>query len=220
MMNRKRENKETRNGKRRNRFYAACLLSVMMLLGGCGADEDIILIGGGESGPAQRIPEESGFAAGSPAEQEETPESGDTIIRVYVCGAVLNPGVVSVPAGSRAEEALQAAGGFREDAGREAVNLADWLTDGQMLYFPTAEEAEEAAREPSAGQDAGTGLVNINTAGPAELCTLPGIGESRAADIIAYREKNGGFRSCEEIMQVPGIKAGAYEKICDKITVK
>ena len=132
-------------------------------------------------------------------------------IRVYVCGAVANPGVVEVAQGSRAEDALLAAGGFAEDAGREAVNLADWITDGQMLYFPTKEEARQA------GTKTAQGLVNINTADAAQLCTLPGIGESRAADIIAYRERNGGFDSCEDIMKVPGIKTSVYEKIRDKI---
>lgn len=192
------------------------MLSCSMLFGGCGGKEDIYLIGKGEETAAGQ---ENGFSEGSSAEPEEAPEREEMYIRVYVCGAVINPGVVSVPPGSRAEEALLAAGGFREDAGREAVNLADWLTDGQMLYFPTEEEAEVSG-EPAGGRDTGSGLVNINTADLAELCTLPGIGESRAEDIIAYREKNGGFQSCEDIMQVPGIKTGAYEKIRDKITVK
>ena len=62
--------------------------------------------------------------------------------------------------------------------------------------------------------------MNINTADKAALCTLPGIGGSRAGDIIAYREANGRFESCEDIMKVPGIKNAAYEKIRDKITVK
>lgn len=136
-------------------------------------------------------------------------------IRVYVCGAVLNPGVVEIPQGSRVEDALQAAGGFGADAGREAVNLADWVSDGQKLYFPTADEAESATEAEET-----RGLVNINTADVATLCTLPGIGESRAQDIISYREANGSFASCEDIMKVSGIKTAAYEKIRDKITVK
>lgn len=61
--------------------------------------------------------------------------------------------------------------------------------------------------------------VNINTAGPEELKTLPGIGEARAADIIAYREAKGGFSSIEEIMQVSGIKDAMFQKIRDKIKV-
>ncbi len=144
--------------------------------------------------------------------QTETP----LMIQVYVCGAVKEPGVVSVPPGSRVEAALIAAGGFAEDAAEGRVNLADWVTDGQMLYFPTG---EEAAQMRTAESDAGTGLVNLNTADMSKLCTLPGIGEGRAADIIAYREKNGGFSTCEEIMNVPGIKEAVYEKIRDRIAV-
>ena len=117
----------------------------------------------------------------------------------------------------RVEEALEAAGGFGAEAGREAVNLADWVSDGQKLYFPKEGEAVE---EPQAQADSASGLVNINTADVAALCTLPGIGESRARDIISYREANGGFQACEDIMKVSGIKTAAYEKIKDKITVK
>ena len=69
-----------------------------------------------------------------------------------------------------------------------------------------------------AGGQAASGRVNINTADAAQLCTLPGIGESRAADIIAYREAHGGFASCEDIMNVSGIKESVYNKISDKIT--
>ncbi len=168
------------------------------LLWGCGYDgrEETVLIGAGEICVPESAETEGAegslWPLGDPPQEER--------IRVYVCGAVANPGVVEVAQGSRAE-----------DAGREAVNLADWITDGQMLYFPTKEEARQA------GTKTAQGLVNINTADAAQLCTLPGIGESRAADIIAYRERNGGFDSCEDIMKVPGIKTNVYEKIRDKI---
>lgn len=64
------------------------------------------------------------------------------------------------------------------------------------------------------------GLVNINTASAEELCALPGIGASRAADIVRYREQNGAFQTKEDIMKVSGIKQNAYDKLCDKITVQ
>ncbi len=69
--------------------------------------------------------------------------------------------------------------------------------------------AEEAERK--------AGLVNINTADIAELTTLDGIGEKRAADIIAYRDAHGAFNTPEDIMQVTGIKQSSYDKIKDKI---
>lgn len=152
----------------------------------------------------------------------------EEFIRVYVCGAVVKPGVVMIPAGSRVEKALEAAGGFAENANCTYVNLAAWVTDGQMLYFPTVEEAEEGGNQAFWEQNQGSGesdygevsLVNINKADVEQLSTLPGIGERRAAEIIAYREANGLFETCEDIMCVPGIKSGLFEKIRNQITVK
>ena len=194
---------------------AVCLaMACMLLCCGCKDKGEMILIGSSEN--QESFSEEDPPSGVEPAETE----GPETLIRVYVCGAVANPGVVEIPQGSRVEDALAAAGGFGADAGREAVNLADWVSDGQKLYFPTEEEAQGAGL-PETGTDAGSlGLVNINTADVAALCTLSGIGESRAQDIIAYREANGGFASCEDIMNVPGIKTAVYEKIKDKITVK
>nr|WP_300815253.1 helix-hairpin-helix domain-containing protein [uncultured Acetatifactor sp.] len=204
-----------------------CLITACALLCcGCGDKGTAILIGETKESAdvpaegeqeASRASGQAGTAAQSAASGETASEARDTMIRVYVCGAVANPGVVEIPQGSRVEDALEAAGGFGAEAGREAVNLADWVSDGQKLYFPKEGEAVE---EPQAQADSASGLVNINTADVAALCTLPGIGESRARDIISYREANGGFGACEDIMKVSGIKTAAYEKIKDKITVK
>lgn len=204
-----------------------CLITACALLCcGCGDKGTAILIGEmkesadvpaeGEQ-EASRASGQAGTAAQSAASGENASEAQDTTIRVYVCGAVANPGVVEIPQGSRVEDALKAAGGFGAEAGLEAVNLADWVSDGQKLYFPKEGEALE---EIAAEAESAPGLVNINTADVAALCTLPGIGESRAQDIISYREANGGFGACEDIMKVSGIKTAAYEKIKDKITVK
>lgn len=136
------------------------------------------------------------------------------MIAVYVCGAVISPGVVELPEESRAADALQAAGGFAEDAETSYVNLAAKVTDGERLYFPSV--TEELCLT---AQEKGSELVNINTAGVDVLCTLSGIGEARARDIVAYREENGPFKAKEDIMKVPGIKENAYKKICDNITI-
>lgn len=140
-----------------------------------------------------------------------------TTIMVHVCGAVKNPAVVELPADSRAEDALAAAGGLREDAHPDYVNLAAKLQDEQQLFFPTKEEAEVLLKEQSATI---AGLININTAGEEQLSTLPGIGASRARDIIAYREANGAFQCKEDIMKVSGIKQSMYEKLCEQITIE
>lgn len=154
-------------------------------------------------------------------------------IYVHVCGAVVSPGVVELPEGSRVEAALLAAGGFDEAAAKDYVNLASKIEDGQQLYFPTMEEAEALLGEngslfsgmgagisTSQGAAQGTDKVNINTADVSLLCTLPGIGEARALDIIAYREAHGAFQRIEDIMQVSGIKQNAFDKISDKIMVQ
>lgn len=139
------------------------------------------------------------------------------LLCVYVCGAVAKPGVVLLPEGSRYADALTKAGGFKEEAAEEAVNLAKQITDGEQIYFPTKEELENAG-ESFGKEDAGR--INLNTAGTELLCTLPGIGEAKAKAIISYREKQGGFSKPEDIMQVPGIKESAYSQMKDLITVE
>lgn len=156
----------------------------------------------------------AGALTGNPA-GEISGNASAPVIYVHVCGAVRTPGVVELPEGSRGQEALDAAGGFAEDAAREAVNLAEVLADGMQLYFPTQEEyAGSEVRAESGGK------VNINTADAALLCTLPGIGEAKAGAIVSYRNANGPFKSTEDIMLVPGIKDSAYSKIKDLITAR
>lgn len=163
--------------------------------------------------------------------EPETEKQSLEPVCVHVCGAVISPGVVEVAVDSRVEDALLAAGGFREDAAIDYVNLAAKVEDGQKVYFPTREEVEALATENGSlvtleaesnlkqSVQEQNGKVNINTAGVELLCTLPGIGEARAQAIIDYREANGAFQNVEGIMQVPGIKQNAYEKLRDKITV-
>lgn len=127
--------------------------------------------------------------------------------------------------GSRVYEAVEAAGGFAADADQNYVNQAQTLKDGVKLVIPTMEEAAQAReREPlieaAQGEDGvQDGRININTATAAQLCDIPGVGATRAAAIIAYRESHGGFHKPEDIMKVDGIKEGMYEKIKDSISV-
>lgn len=204
---------------RKNKMMAAvCSLVIAMNCSACsGAEQEVLLIGQQDALPTGKQSAEKSGAVQSP-EGVPIPDFEDTVqeICVYVCGAVESPGVVFLPEGSRMADALKAAGGFTEDAAEEAVNLAAKVSDGEKLYFPTCEEyLVQAEREEASA----AGLVNINTADIAQLCTLPGIGESRAADIIAYRESHGGFAACEDIMQVTGIKESVYNRISSKITV-
>ena len=172
---------------------------------------------GSESGTLEDVVSSGTDAANGTGETGDIAETEEMRILVHVCGAVVNPGVVALPQGSRAEDALLAAGGFAEDASRDYVNLAGYVSDGEKLYFPTREEVSAGIQVQTEQDD---GLVNINTADVAVLCTLPGIGEARARDIIAYREAHGDFKSCEDIMKVSGIKTSVYNKLSDKIKVK
>ena len=130
---------------------------------------------------------------------------------------------LSAENGMRICDAVEAAGGLTKAASREYWNLAEKLSDGQMIYFPTEEEARErkaSAEAAGATVEESDGRIDINTADAAQLVTIPGIGETRAAAILAYREKNGPFAKVEDIMQVSGIKSALFEKMKDYITIR
>ena len=149
---------------------------------------------------------------------DSTKDDSNTDIYVHICGAVINPGVYQVPAGTRVYQALELAGGSSDDAYLSGINLADKLADGQKVYIPSEGEHAEGILSIDSG-DVQSVMININTASEAELMTLPGIGQSRAKDIINYRVKNGLFESIDDIMKVSGIKEAAFEKIKDLIKV-
>ncbi len=153
---------------------------------------------------------------------------------VYVCGAVKHSGVFELPQGSRVYEAIALAGGFCKNAYEKGINQAEEIQDGDMIEVLTMKEHRELEKDsrdltarqdndsksqPAAGSrsDEQIDLIDINTASAAQLMTLNGIGEAKAASIIAYRESHGGFASIEEIMNVSGIGEGVYAKIQDKI---
>ncbi|MCC8029807.1 MAG: helix-hairpin-helix domain-containing protein [Lachnospiraceae bacterium] len=169
---------------------------------------------------------QDGTSAGSSSDGGDTDES--SVICVYICGAVRNPGVYEMAEPARVYQLVELAGGLTEDADEQSVNLAQFAEDGQMIWIPTEEESAAGVAAPqeaesgtassdSAGEE--SGKVNINSADISELTTLNGIGETKAAAIVAYREEHGSFQSIEEIMQVSGIAEGTYEKIKDYITV-
>ena len=185
--------------------------------------------------------ESDGSDAGNGTEINSTGETQPEMIYVDVCGAVANPGVFQLAAGSRVFQAIEAAGGYLPEAVQNCVNRAGVLTDGQQLYILTQEEMERQGLDPaemakasdgqmsgSAGTGQNTGIaaqvqqnnrININTADEAQLTTLTGIGATRAQAIIAYREENGPFAAIEDIMNVQGIKEGTFAKIKDEIVV-
>ena len=183
------------------------------------------------------VAKDTGVENTEKTENIETNDSQSFV--VYVSGYVNNPGVYELSAGSRVIDAIDAAGGYSKEAYDNYLNLASLIADGQMIYVPSEEEIESGSIERgvasgadgsgvggvTGGNGGGNGgnssdsgtLVNINQASKEELMTLPGIGESKADKIIAYREANGRFNSPEGIMEISGIKDGLYNKIKDKI---
>lgn len=200
------------------RRWCLCVLLVMMLgvFSACG-EKGVLLVEGTTESSAEDVATEE-------VDVSLQPESVSVIL-VHVCGAVAFPGVYELEGGSRIYQLIELAGGFAPDAAKGYLNLAGSLYDGQKIVVPTVSEAEDdpyGEKEPVAetvGSVADDRLININTADKAQLMTLPGIGEAKATAIIARRTEHGAFRTKEEIMQVPGIKGAAYEKIKSLITV-
>lgn len=143
------------------------------------------------------------------------------LIIIDVQGAVLKPGVYSLPEDSRVQDALIAAGGMSTDANREwiakSINLAGKLADGTKLYLPFKNEAGGGITAVSSQGviGAASGQVNINTATTTELEALPGIGGVTAGKIISGRP----YASPDELQSKKIVGKSVYEKIKDKVTV-
>lgn len=190
-----------------NKMVTALAGAAVLVVGtaGCTGNRD----SGDRMETAVRLTAETEAYAQSSAAEKETEVRN---VCVYICGAVEKPGVYTLPAGSRGADALEAAGGFQEEAEQASVNLAEYLEDGMMIVVAGKNAAAE-------GVQPGNGKINLNTADAAALTTLPGIGAGKAEEIIRYRERNGRFKRPEDLMKVPGIKEKAYERVKDSITV-
>lgn len=148
---------------------------------------------------------------------------------VQVSGAVIQPGVYRLAAGSRVQDAIQAAGGLLPAANAELINQAAALLDGQLIGVPFSEAVDEtpslalpnptqAQAEPALSASVSF-PINLNTATHEELQALPGIGQVRVESIVAFRAAHGPFQSIEDIQAVDGIGPGIFEKIKDLITI-
>ena len=162
--------------------------------------------------------------------QESKTEDEEELVIVHVTGEVKKPGVVRVKEGSRVEDIVKAAGGLTENADISNINLAYVVEDGTKIRIPsTDDEKQEEYITQSIGEgiimqeesnNSRSSIVNINTANETELEELPGIGASIAGRIIEYRNKNGKFKSIEDIKNVTGIGENKFKKIKDYIKVK
>lgn len=146
---------------------------------------------------------------------QNTTDQSEDMVYIYITGAVKKPDVYKVHSECRVYDIINLAGGFLDDADRKNINLADKVYDGMKIIVYSI--YENAAEDSS--YESGNRLVNINTASRDELMTLPGIGQSKADSIIKYREENGRFTAIEEMMNISGIKEGAFGKIKELITI-
>jgi competence protein ComEA len=156
---------------------------------------------------------------------EERPESS-TEIMVDIKGAVKKEGVYSLAVGSRVTDVIRLAGGFTAEADKKSVNLAQKLTDEEVIYVATVDEdlslietTANRGENPGTSKAGDDGKVNLNTASAAELQAISGIGEKRAQDIIAYREAEGGFTSVDELINVSGIGAKTLERLKTEVCI-
>ncbi|USK32686.1 helix-hairpin-helix domain-containing protein [Bacillus sp. F19] len=169
--------------------------------------------------------DEASLLTGEPVLEEE-PDSDDaneeqTVI-VDVKGEVQKPGVYEMKHGERFHHVIEKAGGLTKAADAVQINLAEMLEDGMVVYIPKlGETAEDNVQQPASAEvDVGEQQVNLNKATAEELQTLTGIGPAKAEAILSYREEAGGFKTIEDLMNVPGIGEKSFEKLKDSISVK
>lgn len=164
----------------------------------------------------------------------------ENVIIVHVSGAVNKPGIVELSENSRIADAIEKAGGLKETACIDEINLAYVLDDGVKLHIPTVEEQKQKNKEGEKSENSNlyvtnfsganvnnekdaskkqTSKININTATQEELETLPGIGPTTAIKIINYRSENGKFKSIEDIKEVSGIGESKFNNIKNMINV-
>ena len=158
-----------------------------------------------------------------------------SIVVVHVAGAVARPGLYRLRAGSRAGDAVTAAGGSIAGADCDRVNLAAKLTDGEQLLVPRRSDpaaAGSASAAPTGGGDGSTsgqagsspsaaqssGPVDLNTADETALDALPGVGPATAKRIVDDRNKNGPFKSVEDLMRVSGIGPKKFDELKGLVT--
>jgi len=153
-------------------------------------------------------------AAGPPLAAEPVgggamPANGDVV--VHVAGAVGEPGVYRMPAGSRVADAVERAGGPSGNAVPDAINLAARLADGQQVVVPARGSAEGI----TVGSE--DGPISLGSADQADLETIEGIGPVTAADIIAFRDEHGGVAAIEELDEIPGIGPATIESLSERL---
>ncbi|MDR3136231.1 MAG: helix-hairpin-helix domain-containing protein [Coriobacteriales bacterium] len=227
-------------------ILGVCALLYFVLLRGSGPD--VLMLDGGATSSGLRVAGEVGadneldtgtqfdqWTADTKSGESTQPVVSDETVVVYMTGEVAAPGLYRLEADGRIGDAVSAAGGLTEQAAEASVNLAEPLVDGSHIHILSQEDYEQASAgaafpalagsgiantsvQPETGSGS-SGLVNINSAGSAELQTLDGIGPATAQKIIDYRTSNGPFKNKEELKNVTGIGDKKYAAIASSVTV-
>lgn len=151
-------------------------------------------------------------------EIEKATEESEEIM-VHISGAVNNPGILRLDSSKRVVDALDLAGGARDDADLDRVNLAARLHDEEKIYIPKTGDVQEnmTTLVSSSSSSGPASKININSADLSELTKIPGVGEKTAQKILDYRANNS-FSSIEDIKNVPGIGDKKFESMKDYIS--
>lgn len=141
-----------------------------------------------------------------------------TVIFVHIAGNVGEPGLYEIEEGSRLNDLILPAKIKDMEILDKYFNRAKLLSDGEKIYIPFPEEINKENDEVVLfASEEDQSKININTAGLSDLITLPGIGDTKARDIIDFREKNGKFKIIDDIMMVKGIGIATFERIKELI---
>jgi competence protein ComEA len=176
--------------------------------------------GGGGDGSGYSTSYDYGSEGGEEGDESFAVEGGGSDVVVDVTGAVREPGVYRLPAGSRVDDAVKRAGGETGKAELDSVNLAARLADGQQVVVPErvpagAGVAVGATGGGAEGED--DGPISLGTATAADLDTIDGIGPVTAEDIIQFREEHGGLSSVDQLDQISGIGPATMESLRERL---
>ncbi len=154
----------------------------------------------------QTISEPIVVTSGTPLVASPATSTPPVMIVVDVEGAVRDPGLKTLPAGSRIADAIKAAGGLRKRLPGGSINLAEKVSDGQLIVVSSASNQANSFSTNADKNTGGTGvLINLNTATAEQLDALPGVGPVMSSRILAWRNEHQGFNAVEELQEVPGI---------------
>ena len=184
--------------------------------GGIGSDGGTGSDGGIGSDGGTSDPAGGGAGSGTGGGSGPSAVAAAQTVVVAVVGQVAAPGLVTLPAGSRVDDALAAAGGPLPDADLTTVNLARVVVDGEQIAVGVPGAAPGPSVEPGG---AGSTPVNLNTASEQDLETLPGVGPVLAGRIVQYRSDSGGFTSVDQLQDVSGIGPSTFAELQDLVTV-